>query len=727
MQAAKQRCRNCLATTLATLCVGAIGACHDEAPTNASDASSRSKAERAARTPDSPQPPNLVLITLDTTRADALGPYGQLLSTSPVLDRLAEQGVVFEHVTTSNPETLPAHATIFTGLWPFAHGVRANAGFVLSDRHTTLAEHLRDHGYATGAEVSALVLREDTQVTQGFDAYHDPATPGVTLKEIAYTSGSERSATLDIRVGSDVTARGVAFIRKHRKEPFFLWLHYFDAHHPYSPPPLYQRRIPESPYHAEVAYADAQIGAIVDELARLGLSENSVVVVTADHGEGLEDHGEPSHSYYVYDTVMRVPLVFWGHRDLPRGQRVASLVRTVDIAPTVLDVMGLPALDGMQGVTLKPLLRGTRPDLGLTGYGEATRFRAAFGLPTLRFVREGRWKYIHKVGPELYDVVADPLERLNRVDDEPEVAARLRARLGAMLEAAPRSPDDAQANVDAATARQLMALGYVSRAPTLELANGKESLVLGGDDPALLAPTVRAMSRARSLVDREKYAIALDELSPVAARYPDSTIVLRVLARAYDGLDRRDDTIATLRRLVALDPADKVARHELAISLWRAGHADEATQRLAELLAETPCNESMRVDHARILQEQHHYDGMLASLAESTRLCPQHLGLANNHAWALATLPDPSLRDGDRAVAVIRAVIEASGTRDPAHLDTLAAALAETGDFDGARRTVQIAIETLRRAGAPPALVQELAARRDGYAARRPARDPASG
>ena len=699
------------------LCV-ACGESPPPEPERADRAPSAKAAPPAAKRPD--RRPNLMLITLDTTRADALGAYGQQLPTSPTMDRLAREGVVFEQVSTTNPETLPAHSTILTGMWPYAHGVRANAGFVLSDRHTTLAEHLGERGYATSAEIAANVIGGRTQIAQGFDRHRDPTSDDV----VVHTEGGDENRQTT-RPGSDISAKGIQFIRANRKKEFFVWLHFFDPHNPYEAPRPYAQRVPESDYHAEIAYTDAQVGAVVDEIERLGLRDDTLVVITADHGEGLEEHGEPSHSYFVYETVMRVPLILWGPSDLPKGRRVAAPVRTVDVAPTALDLLGVPPLPAAQGRSLVPLITGAKTDLGLVGYGEATRFNATFGLPPLRFVRDGRWKYIHKVNPELYDVVADPGELVNRASEEPAVVERLRSELESMLRLAPPAPRDARAEIDAATARELMALGYVAQGPTLR--SESESLELYGDDVAERAADVVAMSRVNTLIRLEEYQMVLDELGPVAERNPESTYVQSLLADAHGGLGDYEKAIALRTAIAEKEPEDVANRQGLAGQLIVAERLDEALAILAPLVEEVPCSEQIRLAQTHALGQQARHAEMLASLSDSWTQCPDLAAIANNYAWALATLPEDELRDGARALEVIRAVIEKSPEEDPAHLDTLAAALAETGDFAGAARTMKKVRARFRAAGAPPELLDQIRAHEAAYGAGRPWRETPTG
>jgi len=652
-------------------------------------------ATRSRKPPATARAPNLLLITLDTTRADALGSYGHPGPTptptpTPNIDRLAASGLLFEQVTSASPETLPSHASLFTGQWPPTHGVRSNSGYVLSEQNVTLAEILRDHGYRTSAEVSAEVMRKATLITQGFDQQRDNESPNVVLKQIRFTAGETRTKTEPQRVGADISDKGIDFMRRQRKRPFFLWLHYFDAHHPYSAPAAFNAKFPDSPYHAELASADHQVGRVLDELARLGLREDTLVVLLADHGEGLMEHGEPSHSYLVYDTTMRVPLILAHPGTLPANRRIPSLVRTVDVLPTVLELLELPRPSGIAGVSLAPLIEGDTSDLELAAYGEATRFIATFEAAPLRFLRRGRWKYIHKVNPELYDVLADPAEVDNRIATEPEVAARLRAELQTLLETSAAAPDDAEAGISADTRRQLAALGYVGSSAGGVMRDELASLALHGPDPALLMPDTEALSIAGGLLERDEFEQALELAGGIDGRHPDRPFVLSLMAKSQLGLDRRDEARATLQRLVELRPCD-----------------EESHEALRQL----------DFEDAR-------YAAMLGLLERTVERCPEQLAARNNFAWALATLPDAALRDGERAISEIREAIARQPAPDPAYLDTLAAALAEAGRFAEATQTQREVLQLLRDSGAPAALRDALAQHLASYEAKRPLRDP---
>jgi tetratricopeptide (TPR) repeat protein len=485
-----------------------------------------------------------------------------------------------------------------------------------------------------------------------------------------------------------------------------------------------------------VASLDFQIGLLMSELEQLGLRDTTLVVLTADHGEGLGEHGEPSHSFFVYDATMRVPLLLWGLDGLPIGKRISSSVRTLDILPTVLDLLGLDSPTDIQGVSLTPLVSGAKSDLALRGYGEATRFAATFGLPVLRSLRDGRWKYIHKVNPELYDVVADPHEQTNLALQHPETLARLHAELQQRMESAPPPPSDAQATVDFEAAAQLMALGYVAKGPELAVADDVASLELSGADPMTKVGDIGRIAEANGLLRRKEFEEALESLAPLRDANPDSPYVLGLFAAALRGQGRDTEAVAVLRRIRMLAPSDAEAAFQLARllggpsdssdSLGTSTATAEAVEILDELLDKTPCDERFQLEQSRRLHQLARYADRVERLAQATESCPDMLSNLNNYAWALATLPDAELRDGAKAVQIMRDVIARAGEPDAAYQDTLAAALAEAGAFEEAIRTGAAALQRVEADGGPGPVVDELTRHLDAYRSGIAIRDPES-
>jgi arylsulfatase A-like enzyme len=389
---------------------------------------------------------NLVIITLDTTRADRLPAYGLADVSMPNLDRLAREGVVFDQATSVAPLTLPAHASIFTGLYPPAHGVRDNSDPPLSAEHTTLAEILRGYGFRTGAFVGSVVLDADRGLARGFDRYS-----GVTSGTL---TGPERQRRAD-----EVVADALRWLDEIGDSKFFLWAHLYDPHLPYDPPEPYRSAYFDQ-YIGEIVFADSQIGRLLDALDRKHLTQQTVVVVVGDHGESLGDHGEKDHGRTVYEGVLRVPLIVRAPRILPR--RVDGIVRQVDLLPTVLDLMGesLPARS--DGVSLVSLMKGGR-SLGLDAYSESL-YPRRWGGRAVRALRQGSFKLIDSPAPELYNLDRDPFEEHDIYAVDRTVADRLSRGLSTLAQSHAWGPFERYqpAPVPAELKERLGSLGYVA-------------------------------------------------------------------------------------------------------------------------------------------------------------------------------------------------------------------------------------------------------------------------
>jgi arylsulfatase A-like enzyme len=699
---------------LATLLLFGLAGCDDADPLAA-----QSAPKPSAR-------PNLVLITLDTLRADALGSYGQTRKPSPEIDRLADEGVLFVQVVTSSAETLPSHASIFTGLHPFEHGVRTNAGDVLGRDNITLAERLRGAGYATGAEISANVLRKETHITRGFAHYRGADSEDVEFKQLQQIGG-DAPTTKKIRTGADITRRGIEFITDHRERPFFLWLHYFDTHDPNYAPAEFRGRFPGEPYFDEVASVDSQIGRLRETIEELNLTSNTLVVLTSDHGEGLGEHGERSHAFFVYDTTMRVPLIFWGLSNLPQGVRIGSLVRTVDILPTVLDLLGRPRPKRIRGRSLRPLIEKPDTDLELVGYGEATSFLRAFGIQPLRFVREGNWKYIHKQNPELYDVSSDPGETRNLIGENPDVAAALLARLEELLSHPKHEAANDHREITPERAAELRALGYAFAGEGTPIGEEIESIRLRGDDPVERIADIDVMSMAGGFKNAGSHEEALAYIADLYQREPGNVFVQGIVLDSLLALNRHAEALPLLVSKLDRSPqhvAIRIAHAETLIALDR---ALEALETLRVGLAVTPCDDPLNARAERTFRAQNRLEEIHLLRESGLESCPDNPLLLNNHAWAMATSPHGSLRNGSRAIRLSERAIQERGSRSPDFLDTLAAAHAESGDFAKAVQVIDEAVALLVDPGADNSTIANiLRAHRDAFQIGNTIQDPAA-
>lgn len=584
-----------------------------------------------------------------------------------------------------------------TGKHPFVHGARANAGFVLPEANETLAERLKAAGYRTAAEIAAPVIGRDTKLDQGFDSYRDLDSPDVQRYRVKYsdTPGSQ-VLELSERVADDITRHGIEFIRSAKDERFFLWLHYFDPHRPYLPHGGPGTSPQDDPYLSEIRYADAHFGRVVAELEQLNLRDRTLVIVVGDHGEGLGEHGEDTHSFLVYDATMHVPLIMWGADAVPRGRRIGSLVRTVDIAPTVADLAGAEPLANIHGVSLAPLLAGDRADLELTGYGESLEPLTMFNCSILRFVREGDWKYIHKVNPELYDVRIDPAELHNVAGEHPEQVAALQARLHDLVSQAASLSESARVDVDERTRVQLQNLGYVGSAPPENLDDEVGSLALEGPDPNDKVADVSFMAEGWEAIRHHNYDAAADSFRAGWKRNPDSLPALEGLIGALMQGGRGEEAIPLLER--AMQMGGEAPRHLISLAqlLSKQGRYEEAERYLRRTIEIAPDDPSGYIELAATFAEQHAYDREKAVFEDGLRLFPDSLELLNNYAILLAACPEDSLRDGPRAVELAEKAVALTGGTHPAILGTASLTYAEIGDFERAISTAHKALELMR-------------------------------
>jgi Flp pilus assembly protein TadD len=528
------------------------------------------------------RPLDVVLVTLDTTRADRLGCYGGKGGASPRLDRLAEKGVRFRRAYAHVPLTAPSHSSLLTGLLPPRHGVRDNGGYVLREGVTTLAEHMVEAGYRTGAFVSAFVLDRRFGLARGFAAYEDD----VMSQEADQTLASVRGGvTMD---------RALAWLRADDPRPVFLWVHLYDPHYPYEPPEPFASRFKASPYEGEIAYADDQVGRLLDALAARG--RPALVAAVGDHGEALGEHQELTHSYFIYEGTQHVPLILSLPGYLPEGTTVEPVVRGVDLMPTILDIAGLAVPDGIDGRSLVPLI--TLRGAGEPGpaYLESYHPRFWWGARELLGLRTGPWLFIESPRPELYDVDRDPAATVNVAAQHPEEMERLRARL------APYAAGDdvmkGRSATDPETAGRLRALGYVA-GPITGAATAAADLPDAKDNAPLLA----SYSLAEDLAAQGRPAEALDAYGKALAINPRSVTVRLSVANTLLDLGRPAEAFQEFAELALLHPEDPTHVQGMARALARQGRRKEALALLEPAVVRFPDATALREDLAAIFEE----------------------------------------------------------------------------------------------------------------------------
>jgi arylsulfatase A-like enzyme/tetratricopeptide (TPR) repeat protein len=515
---------------------------------------------------------NVLLITMDTTRADHLGCYGHRGVETPVIDGLAREGVLFANAFTSSPSTLPGHATILTGLYPYRHGARANGTYRLAGEHTTLAEVLRAAGYATGAFVSAYVLDSRFGLDQGFDVYDDDLSQGVKYSEHMFR---ERPAQY-------ASEAALSWLETLDEGTFFAWVHYFDPHAPYFPPEPFRSTYATRPYDGEIAYMDREIGALLSGLAEQGRLDETLIVVASDHGEGLGEHGEETHSLLVYDATLHTPLIISppAGRPGPRGTVIDRQVSNVDIVPTILDLLGIDGGVPFDGASLAAAPQAHDDSI----YAETISTLVLHGWSPLFAVRRQDAKYIHAPRPELYDLAVDPRELDNVFTQRPEPAAALSRvldehigddRFGAEALAQ-------QVQMDPETARNLAALGYVGSVSTGSAARNVTAL----PDPKDMVPHWERIQAAENNRARGNFAEALAELEACLEAVPQDVWTMRLLVSAYLERGDLDRSEAMARRVLEIErnePSIYVALGRVAMLQLRLAEAEAHFNRALEI------------------------------------------------------------------------------------------------------------------------------------------------
>jgi arylsulfatase A-like enzyme/predicted Zn-dependent protease len=509
--------------------------------------------------------PNVVVITLDTTRADHLAAYGYGDVETPALDGLARRGALFEECASVVPLTLPSHSTIFTGKYPTYHGVRVNGNTALGEVQTTLAEVLAGRGYACGAFIGAFVLDGRWGLKQGFERYDD----AFDLKKYK---------TLDLgmvqRPGDQVVDAALGWLEDRKNKPFFAWIHLYDPHTPYAPPEpylsSYGRRGLVGLYDGEIAFMDAQVGRVARWLEESGLDRSTVVVLVGDHGEGLGSHGESSHGYFIYDYAAHVPLIVVTPFRAGRGARIPSQVSTVDVFATVLDLVKIPVPADQQGRSLVPLVMGRADGEDVPAYAESFAPNIQFGWAPLQGLRTTRYKFISAPRLELYDLERDPREAVNILDREPAAARDLKARLDRLVEETGRgAPQPQAADLDKETVSRLAALGYVG-AP---VASKKAGAFLA--DPKDKLGVFESVQRAGEMIQREDYGPAAEVLEATLKEDPEISQALLLLATCRSELGRKEEAKVALDAVLSRDPENIQALISLANILLEEGRTDD--------------------------------------------------------------------------------------------------------------------------------------------------------
>jgi choline-sulfatase len=487
-----------------------------------------------SRPPETWPKASVLLVSIDTLRADHLPLYGYASGRTPTLDALGREGIVFENVYSHCPLTLPAHASMLTGLIPPHHGVHDNAGFTLKPDARTLAVRFQESGRATGAAVSAFVLRSATGIARGFDRYDD-----AIVQDSSHEDMGEQQ-----RDGATSVKSLLGWIEAQGDRRFFAFLHLYEPHTPYAPPSPFKEAFADRPYDGEIAYADELVGRLLAPLRAKGLLDHTIVAVTADHGEGLGEHGEREHGFFLYRETVRVPVVLRLPGAAHAGTRVSALAAQVDLPATLLDLAGLPAT-GMDGQSLRPSI-ATGRGLERPVYSETFFPRYHFGWSELLSSTETRFRYIRAPRPLLFDDASDPAETKNVNAEHPAAAQAMSTWLDTQVRVSDVAGPE---KIDPDTMQKLQALGYVGAAGPPAAAAGSLA------DPRDKVTVFEAYKSALALRREGKDAEVVTALRAVVADSPGMIDAWQDMGLALARLGRAHDAVLALETALRLDPA----------------------------------------------------------------------------------------------------------------------------------------------------------------------------
>ncbi len=545
---------------------------------------------------------NVVLVTIDTLRADHLGCYGYKGIETPNIDRLAAQGTRFVYTYAQVPFTLPSHASMFTSTYPTWNGVRDSAGPPLARESITLARIFKENRYATAAFTAAFVLDGFFGLNQGFDTYYDNFPPRDASMTPQEEAGLQRRA-------DEVLGHALEWLKKNAHEPFFTWIHFYDPHHPYDPPEPFRSRYRDRPYDGEIAYVDTAVGKLIEFLEATGLRKRTVIVMTSDHGEALGEHDESYHGYYVYDSTLRVPLIVSLPGTKNQAKEVSLQVSLLDVAPTILQIAEIPRPAQMQGRGLLASILGKSLN-PLPIYSESLFANLHFGWGTLQCLRTGRYKLILSRKSELYDLVQDPAERTNLFSENRAMAQELKHRLEEIVSAHTRDlPQKDMPKLSEEALNKLRALGYIgapsqaaATIPT-DLPDPKDRIQLYDlylkaaaqqgkgrfAEAAAFYERILEVDSAPAIVHHQLGSVylkmgnqvkAIEHFQAALKLNPTADASILALARTYGEIGNSDAAVSTYQRALALKPDDPATLNNLALIYMKIGSWSKATETL---------------------------------------------------------------------------------------------------------------------------------------------------
>ena len=649
---------------------------------------------------------NVLLISIDTCRSDHLSCYGDPRNTTPHIDRLAQDGIRFAHAVSPVPLTLPAHSSMLTGTNPTYHGVHDNSYYQLSDGNVTLAEMLKEHGFTTGAMISSFVLDSQFGLNQGFDTYHD-----------YFEDPRKGPGDISERIGTETSRLAMQWLDEHGSRKFFLFLHYYDPHAAYAPPDSFASQFVDDRYAGEIAYVDHCIGQVLDKLITLGIDDSTLIIITSDHGEMLGEHGEDTHSYFIYQSAIRVPLIF----KVPGRHETATLAPVagiIDVVPTICGLLGIESPPHIQGIDLSkhfvPQNSATQPRYLYCESLYPTRYQAN---PLLGLVTD-RWKYIQTTRPELYDLLRDPSESTNLASIEPLQIMKFQRQLNQMIEQQ-LDANTAGANlaIDPQARHRLETLGYLAGS------NVDERFELDPDqeDPKDLIAFYKSHMLIFSLLSNEKieeakrlckqlvakrpefwegyihlgniamsqkdYATAISYLQRSIELKPDLDVAHNNLGNAFQALGKFAEAIEHFHKALQIRPNHVEALNNLANALQLQGELDEAISYYHRVLGMKPTSAEAHSNLGSALRTKGQLDDAIHHYREALKLNSQHSEAQNNLANALRAQGKPQ-----EAIAYYRKAIKTNPDHAGSH-NNFGIALAAQGNLDEAIKHYRLTIE----------------------------------
>jgi arylsulfatase A-like enzyme/Flp pilus assembly protein TadD len=614
----------------------------------------------AAAQPAPKPAPNVLLITIDTLRADHVGCYGYKQIKTPNIDGLAADGARFERAFAVVPVTLPSHTTMLTGTYPMLSGMHDFSGNKLSPLQPTLASVLREAGYATGAMVGSAVLDSRFGLNQGFDFYYD---------HFDFSRLDEANLDEMERPGNVVADVALDWLGKNAQKKFFLWMHLYDPHFPYRPPEPYAHEYADHLYDGEIAFADEQVGRLLRFLKDKGLYRNTLIVLSGDHGESLGEHGEKTHGFFIYNATMRVPLVI----KLPESAAARTItdpVSLVDLMPTVLAALGIEIPAQVQGRSLLPALREDKGDRDRSLYGETYLPRLHFNWSELRGAENARYHFIDAPRPELYDLTKDPGEVHNLFAEKKAVAEEMRSKLVGLIREYSAGKEMAEkTGLDPALMERLKSLGYAG------FSGGSDPTISSRErpDPKDRIAVYELVSDAIADSQHGRYQESIEKLKAAIKTEPNSVSAHYLQGLNYYRSKMYPEAVAELQKTMELSPDYALAAFNLGMAQAHAGQMDGAIESLRKAL---------RLDHTNF---EAAYNLGVAYL-QKKQLVPaedafrQSVAINPELARGYRALGETLLYEGklDEAITNLRRAVELA-SQDPAVHESLAKALAAKG------------------------------------------------